>query len=165
VCRSRQTLGAMSIDGPVSGASHDVERILRSLPGWFGIESSLLEYVNDADVFPTFVATVGSQVAAFVTVREHFPQAWEVHCIAVHAESRNRGLGRALLRHVELWLARRGVLFLQVKTMAAASPSPEYAQTRAFYKAVGYVPLEEFPLLWGPELPVLQLVKAVKNGA
>ena len=49
----------------------------------------------------------------------------------------------------------------QVKTLAASHPSPEYAQTRAFYEALGYVPLEVFPTLWAAHLPVLQLVKAL----
>ena len=32
-------------------------------------------------------------------------------------------------------------------------------QQRAFYLACGFRPLEEFPTLWGPENPALQLVK------
>ena len=41
------------------------------------------------------------------------------------------------------------------------SPSPEYAETRGFYAKIGYLPLEVFPELWGPRLPVLQLVKTL----
>lgn len=40
-------------------------------------------------------------------------------------------------------------------------PSPEYAETRRFYASVGYTALEMFPELWGPRLPVLQLVKGL----
>jgi GNAT superfamily N-acetyltransferase len=151
----------MKLEGPVSGVSQEAERILRTLPRWFGIESSLLEYVHDTERFPTFVAREDARVVAFITVREHFAETWEVHCLAVQAESRQHGIGKALHRHVEQWLARRGVRFVQVKTIAASSPSPEYAQTRAFYAAIGYVPLEVFPLLWEPRLPVLQLIKAL----
>ena len=46
-----------------------------------------------------------------------------------------------------------------VKTLSASDPSVEYAETRAFYARLGYTPLEEFPTLWGPGVPVLQLVK------
>ena len=155
----------MDTQGPESDVSAEAERILRTLPMWFGIEEALQEYVRDTTTLPTFVARDGGETVAFLTVKEHFPQSWEVHCLAVQAQSRNRGIGRALHAYVEQWLAQRGVRFLQVKTIAASRPSPAYAQTRAFYLAIGYTPLEEFPLLWEPRLPVLQLVKALENAA
>jgi GNAT superfamily N-acetyltransferase len=130
---------------------------------WFGIEEALQEYVQDTERLPTFVARDGQAIVGFLTVREHFPTAWEVHCLAVEAQTRNRGVGGLLHAHVESWLARKGVRYLQVKTISASSPSKEYAQTRSFYLAIGYQPLEEFPLLWAPRLPVLQLVKALPS--
>ena len=154
----------MTIEGPARGISRECERILRTLPRWFGIESSTLQYVRDTETHPTFVARTPQGIRAFLTVREHFAQAWEVHCIAVDAAVRRQGLGRELHRHVEGWLAKRGVRFLQVKTMAESSGSAEYAETRRFYTGIGYVPLETFPELWGPRLPVLQLVKLVDDG-
>ena len=98
------------------GVAEQCERVLRTLPLWFGIESSLLEYVQDTERFPTFVARAGTDILGFVTVREHFAEAWEVHCIAVTAAARNQGVGRALHAHVERWLTARGVRLLQVKT-------------------------------------------------
>ncbi len=59
----------------------------------------------------------------------------------------------------------REVRLLQVKTLAAAHPSPEYAETRAFYRAMGYAELEVFAQLWGPGLPVLQWVKGLREAA
>jgi GNAT superfamily N-acetyltransferase len=148
----------MQLTGPsISAASHS-ERILRSLPRWFGIEESLQDYVADTERFPTFLA-VAHEPVAFITVREHFTQSWEVHCIAVEASYRGTDIGRALHEHVAAWLVARGCHLLQVKTLAASHPSTEYAQTRGFYERLGYTPLEVFPLLWGPHLPVLQLVK------
>jgi GNAT superfamily N-acetyltransferase len=153
----------MRFEGPHTGVAKDAERILRTLPMWFGIEEALQEYVQDTERLPTFVARDGQAIVGFLTVREHFPTAWEVHCLAVEAQTRNHGVGRSLHAHVESWLARKGVRYLQVKTISASSPSKEYAQTRAFYLAIGYQPLEEFPLLWAPRLPVLQLVKALPS--
>lgn len=43
-------------------------------------------------------------------------------------------------------------------------PSRFYAETRAFYRSLGYVPVEIFPELLGPTLPVLQLVKMLAAG-
>jgi GNAT superfamily N-acetyltransferase len=141
-------------------AASDCERILRTLPRWFGIEESLQEYVKDSERYPTFLA-VAHEPVAFITIREHFPQSWEVHCIAVEARYRGTGIGRQLHEHVESWLRAQGVQAVQVKTLASSHPSSEYAETRSFYARLGYIPLEVFPLLWEPHLPVLQLVKLV----
>lgn len=149
----------MELVGPLPHSSADCERILRSLPRWFGIEESLLEYVRDADRFPTFHALEGARSVGFLTVREHFPPSWEVHCMGVLADKRGQGIGRKLHAHVERWLEERGAELLQVKTLAGSHPSVEYAETRAFYASMGYTPHEVFPTLWGPKLPVLQLVK------
>lgn len=151
----------MRLEGPVADVAADCERVLRTLPRWFGIESALLEYVQDTARHPTFVARVDGRIVAFLTTRRHFDAAWEVHCLAVEAARRGQGLGRALHAFVEDWLRTQGARFVQVKTMSEASGSAEYAQTRAFYARIGYLPLEEFPTLWGPRLPVLQLVKVL----
>jgi len=95
------------------------------------------------------------------TPEQHFAESSEVHCLPIDAASRRQGIGRAIHRHAEQWLSRRGVRFLQVKTIAASNPSPQYGETRAFYASVGYSPLERIPLLWRPEHPALQLVKAL----
>ena len=84
--------------------------------------------------------------------------------MAVEAQHRGNGHGSALLTHSEEWLAARGVQFLQVKTVAATSDSVEYAETRKFYEARGFIELEVFPELWDPWNPALQLVKVLNAG-
>ena len=51
--------------------------------------------------------------------------------------------------------------FLQVKTLSDKHPDAGYAKTRAFYLAMGFRLLEEFPDLWGPTNPCWQLMKAL----
>jgi len=121
-----------------------------------------MEYVRDTERFPTFVARAADGIVGFATIRPHFPEAWELNCIAVAAHVRNQGVGRALHGSVERWLASQAVRLLQVKTLSDSHPSAEYAETRRFYARVGYVALEAFPNLWGPRLPVLQLVKVLR---
>jgi N-acetylglutamate synthase-like GNAT family acetyltransferase len=147
------------IVGPSLDARAECEQVLRSLPMWFGIEEALQMYANDTLTQPTFAARKGGKIVGFVSLKEHFAQAWEIHCIAVHAASRNAGIGRALVTHVQAWLAAKNVTLLQVKTVAATSPSKAYAQTREFYSHLGFQPLEVFPLLWAPQNPCLQLIK------
>jgi GNAT superfamily N-acetyltransferase len=153
----------MKFIGPSVHAEAQCEQVLRSLPLWFGIEEALLEYAQATTQLPTFAAVESEQVVGFVSLRQHFLKSWELHCIAVHADARCKGLGRAMHTHAEQWLAAQGAQLLQVKTLAASHPSPEYAQTRVFYERMGYVPLEVFPELWAPHLPVLQLVKRLRG--
>jgi hypothetical protein len=68
-----------------------------------------------------------------------------------------------MLRHAEAVLAADGVEFLQVKTLSPRHPDEGYRKTRAFYEAYGFRPLEEFPTLWSPDQPALQLVKTVSG--
>ncbi|WP_409077220.1 GNAT family N-acetyltransferase [Rubrivivax gelatinosus] len=79
----------------------------------------------------------------------------------VSSRCRLTGVGRQLHRHAEHWLLAQGARHLQVKTVAAGHPSPEYAETRSFYKALGYEELEVFAGLWRPGLPVLQMIKVL----
>jgi ribosomal protein S18 acetylase RimI-like enzyme len=155
----------MSIARTARNVEVECESVLRSLPMWFGQEDSLLEYVRGTSHFPTFVSTDGNAVRGFVTLQQHFPQSFEIVCVAVHAAARSRGIGRALLEHASAWASAQGGQFLQVKTIAASHPSPEYAQTRAFYERVGFIPLEVFPTLWTAQHPCLQLVKRLHNVA
>jgi len=154
----------MPIIGPALNERAQCEAVLRSLPMWFGIEPALVMYADDTVRLPTFAAVEGSEIQGFISLRQHFPQAWEVHCLAVRAEARNHGIGKALLAHAEGWLSKQGVSLLQVKTVAATSASKEYAQTREFYAHVGFQPLEVFPELWSPRNPCLQLVKLLVGG-
>ena len=118
-------------------------------------------YAQDTARFPTFALTNADALVAFLSLTEHFPQSWEVHCMAVHADERHRGHGTLLLSHAEQWLIARGVKFLQVKTVAQSSGSKAYAETRAFYSAKGFTPMEIFPTLWAPQNPALQLLKVL----
>jgi len=147
------------IIGPELNREDDCEAILRSLPKWFGIEKALQMYVRDSSQLPSFGFESGKQLGGFISLKEHFPRAWEVHCIAVSARERNRGIGTKLLEHAESWLVSQGVRFLQIKTIADTSPDPYYAETREFYLRKGYEPIEVFPELWAPTNPALQLVK------
>jgi ribosomal protein S18 acetylase RimI-like enzyme len=145
-----------------SGAMPDaVERILRDLPDWFGIESSLLEYVESARHLPTYAAFDAEGHAVGVCLVEHHgPAAAEIELIAVLRDHHRRGVGRQLLAAVAEDLRAAGVHLLQVKTLGRADASEEYAATRRFYEAIGFVDLEEFPAgaLW-PEHACLLMVE------
>ena len=153
----------IDIIGPDLQRADECEAVLRSLPRWFGIEHALLMYARDSASMPSFGMVHDDQVMGFITLREHFPEAWDIHCIAIHAHVRNQGQGTRLLRHAEAWLIERGVRFLQVKTVAATSKSEAYAQTREFYARRGFTPVEIFPTLWDAHNPALQCIKVLNH--
>ena len=51
--------------------------------------------------------------------------------------------------------------FLTVKTLSASHPDKGYAQTKEFYKACGFMQVEEFKELWSIGHPCLFMVKAL----
>jgi ribosomal protein S18 acetylase RimI-like enzyme len=143
-----------------SGSGPVCRAILEALPSWFGIPEAVEDYVSVADRSPTVIARVEGRDVGFLTVVQHNEFAAEIYAMGVVPEWHRRGIGTAMLDHVEASLAGSGVEYLQVKTLSASHPDPGYARTRAFYLARGFRPLEEFPDLWNPGNPALQLVKA-----
>ena len=134
-------------------------RILEELPDWFGIETARRRYIEELPACEAYVATAGNEVRGFIAVRQHSPFSAEVHVMAVERAAQRRGLGRALVEHVEGKLRSRGVEYLSVKTLGPSRPDRGYAATRAFYEALGFRPLEETTAFWGEENPCLLMVK------
>jgi hypothetical protein len=56
-------------------------------------------------------------------------------------------------------LVASGIEYLQVKTLSDSHPDEGYVKTRAFYRSVGFRPLEEMRELWSPDQPALLLIK------
>ena len=139
-----------------------VERLLRALPEWFGIEESLTQYVRDAKSAPTYLASDGKAgaVVGALLIRRHYPESAEIHLLAVDPRWHRRGVGRALVEAVEGDLVASGARIVQVKTLGPSDPDEHYARTLAFYRAMGFVPLQEVNELW-PGNPCLILVKSL----
>jgi GNAT superfamily N-acetyltransferase len=138
-----------------------VDALLRSLPEWFGIESSIVEYVAAAEHLPTYlVRQVTGEPAGVLLAARHFPGAAEIYLMAVARSAHRTGVGRALIEALEADLIADGAKFLQVKTLGPAHPDSGYAKTRLFYLAMGFAPLEENHDLW-PGNPCLIMIKSL----
>jgi ribosomal protein S18 acetylase RimI-like enzyme len=164
-----------------------VERLLRKLPDWFGIESSVIEYIESARRLPAYLAwrhdppapagsppapagsPPGSAVsppgpaAGVLLAVRHFPRSAEIYLMAVDPAVHRQGAGRALVTALEADLTADRVEFLQVKTLGPSHPDPGYARTRQFYASVGFRPLEEITGLW-PDNPCLIMIKTLPPG-
>ncbi len=140
-----------------------LERLLRDLPEWFGIEESIVAYIRDAAALPSAAAALDGEIVGVCTIRRHTPVAAEIEVLAVRRNLHRNGIGRKLLERVEADLRADGVELVQVKTFGPSGSSAEYERTRAFYAALGYLPLEELTALWGPENPCLISVKPLRR--
>lgn len=147
-----------------------VNRLLRSLPGWFGIESSVVQYVAKAHELPTYLAWPAAESPGRVAERQpvgvllaarHFRDSAEIYLMAVEPGLHRRGIGRALVEELETDLIADGAHLLQVKTLGPSRPDAGYDQTRKFYARSGFRPLEEIHGLW-PGNPCLLMVKNLK---
>jgi GNAT superfamily N-acetyltransferase len=133
--------------------------VLAALPDWFGIEEAVDSYVRDVAALQTFAAGRDG----FLALKQHTDAAAEISVMGVRPESRGRGLGTALLEAAEPFLRAREVEYLQVKTLGPSQPSEHYAETRSFYAARGFRPLEELTAIWGEENPCLIMVKSLSS--
>ena len=157
----RKMIDSITIQPPCKNCGQACEQILRALPEWFGIEESLIQYVKDADSMPTMLVKDGDDVVGFLTIKRHFPESEDIHCMGILPKYHRTGTGRVLIQALENHLKDEGVKILQVKTVSADRNCDTYAKSRAFYKAVGFIPLEVFPTLWDEANPCLVLVKAL----
>lgn len=139
-----------------------VRRILESLPDWFEDPEAIDNYVSAAGDIQ-FVSRVAVELGNLLGVslsRRHFCESAELHLIAVDPAAHGRGIGRALIDQATADLREDGCKLLSVHTVGPSFENEPYARTRAFYRAMGFYPLEEHNKLdWdGPTLiPVRQL--------
>ena len=133
--------------------------ILKSLPHWFGIPESNAAYERDVETLPMFAAIKDNVPIGFLALKKHTPHAVEIHVMGVRPEHHRHGIGAALIKRAEEFTLDSGARVLTVKTRSSSRPDPGYLKTLAFYEKMGFLALEEFPLLWDVENPALMLAK------
>jgi GNAT superfamily N-acetyltransferase len=137
------------------------DTILRALPEWFGIESSIIEYVEGVVPSKFYVAHHEDAPVGFLSITTHNIHTSEIYVMGILEPFHRQGVGRLLLNAAEDDLRKENVRFLMVKTLGSSHPDVHYARTREFYAHSGFYPLEEIPEVWGPANPCLIMVKAL----
>lgn len=135
--------------------------ILEALPEWFGKPDSLTEYVEAVEKQVMFVAFVRGEPVGFVALEKHNAINTEMAVLGALPHYHRKGVGRAIIEKVIDFVKAEGGRFVTVKTIAEEGGSAAYDETRKFYIAMGFEPLELFPDLWDPWNPCLLMIREV----
>ena len=149
------------ITGPYLEQTVVCSPILRALPDWFGIEQALMGYEAAINKLPTFLARAGDQTVGFLSLKQHNPYSAEIYVMGVLPDFHHAGIGRALVEIAQRYAKSLQIEYLQVKTLGPSNNDAGYAQTRSFYAAMGFRPLEEFTQIWDENNPCLVMVKRI----
>jgi len=133
--------------------------ILRSLPNWFGVEESIIDYVNKVRLMPLWAALDCEEVVGFLALKTHNIYTSEISVMGVLPEYHRSGIGRQLIENCEQFCLKSKTEFLTVKTLDDTVASNSYSKTRNFYLSLGFRPLEVFPLHWDENNPCLFMAK------
>jgi GNAT superfamily N-acetyltransferase len=106
-------------------------------------------------------AQADEHIEGYVALAEHFSVNCEIHSMGVDPNWHRRAIGRALINATIQWSAERGFTYVSVKTLSERHKDPNYAKTRSFYLAMGFLAFEELPELWGADNPCLLLIRRV----
>lgn len=135
--------------------------VLRALPNWFGNEAAIVDYTNMVQDMPFYAAFDGETPIGFVAIKIHNAYTAEVCVMGVYKKYHRRGIGRQLISCCVQYCEENGHGFLTVKTLDASAKSKSYEKTRLFYSALGFRPLEVFPLFWDEDNPCLLMAKHI----
>ena len=136
--------------------------ILVGLPDWFGLPESIEDYACNVERMTMFAYLVDVVPVGFIAIERHYPHVAEAYVLGVQRAFHRQGIGKALFDHAIRMLRQQGVRYFTVKTLAEQRANKAYAGTRRFYDAMGFVPIEVFPTLWGRENPCLMMLKALQ---
>lgn len=137
------------------------DSILHQLPNWFGIEESIQEYIEGVKGKVFYAVYNGYDVVGFICLKMNNPYTAEIYVMGILEPYQRHGIGRNLVNIAEQYIKENHYKFLMVKTVGESLDDESYRRTRAFYRSVGFYPLEEIKEIWGEENPCLILVKHI----
>ena len=139
------------------------EKVLRRLPKWFGIESSLGDYVVAVHDLPFWAALEGENCVGIVAGKIHHGHTGDIYVLGNLPEYHGQGIGRQLMAAAEDYFTQNGCKYVIVKTLSELAKSEEYEMTRKFYLKVGYQPLITLAEMWDENNPCLIMIKVLRQ--
>ena len=138
-------------------------KIMHSIPAWFSPPEDIDRKAIIHRGYPFFAAYDGDEPVGFTALKIHNEYTADIYYIGVLEEYQRQGIGRRLVEAVEQYCGDRGYVYLTVKTLDSSAAYKPYDRTRAFYKKMGFIPLEVFATLWDADNPCLFLAKYLKK--
>jgi GNAT superfamily N-acetyltransferase len=136
--------------------------VIASLPYHFGLESGRRQCAEAVRSQAGLAAVSGTGVVGFLTWRPWYRTSREITWMAVHADRRGEGIGRALVERLVAECAGRA-RHLVVTTLSEATPEPGvtdgYARTRRFYERNGFEPVWEPAGWWDRDNQAVLMVR------
>jgi len=108
------------------------------LDKWFN-EPGRAQMARDLGSHEGLVAHADGRLVGFVTWNPIDGETANLSWMGVEEELRRSGIGRTLLAAMFPRLRHAGFRVLEVSTVADSLDYPPYADTRAFYRAMGFV--------------------------
>jgi GNAT superfamily N-acetyltransferase len=143
------------------------DAIIASLPYFFGDPAGVADCAKAVRSQPGVVALFDGGPVGFITLERHFAESAEITWMAVHADHRRQGIGRALIEAAVERARRASVRTLCVLTLGPSvseERGPDnYHGTRRFYRANGFVPLRELELRTWNDSHALMLARAIAS--
>lgn len=136
--------------------------ILEKLPEWFGNKQALDEYVQKVKEIPYYAALdIKGKCIGFFSIKIHYQHTGDIFVCGVLPEHQHNGVGKALYHAVEKLFIQNDCKYVIVKTLSDVVNFEPYAQTRRFYKSIGFEPLITLTEMWDEENPCLIMFKSL----
>jgi GNAT superfamily N-acetyltransferase len=142
------------------------DAVIASLPYFFGDPTGIRDCAEAVRTQRGWVALIDGALAGFLTLHPHFDDSAEITWMAVGADRRRSGIGRALIDAACAGAAADGARMLCVLTLGPSVPedaTDNYEGTRRFYRANGFVPLRELGLREWNDSHALMLARSLNH--
>jgi GNAT superfamily N-acetyltransferase len=113
----------------------DLARLLHG-EDWRNHHAEEMREILDSNSIRTWVAEVDGTRVGFVAARVVDParRIGEVRIVGVDPAAQRQGIGKALIRHAEVWLHEQGMAVAFIGT----GGDPGHAPSRGLYESLGY---------------------------
>ena len=135
--------------------------ILRKLPEWFGIETSLLEYVNTVYKYNFWAAFDNNNCIGFFSVKIHHNRTGDIYVCGINPNYHRKGIGKLLYKELEKYCIKNSCEYIIVKTVDEIDIKKSYGKTVKFYKSIGFKELITIPEVWDKNNPCLIMIKII----
>jgi len=133
--------------------------IINDLPLWFGISESNQEYSLNVKKYDFIGIYDEQEEIGFVSIKNNNEFVAELYVLGIIKKYHHKGIGTKVIDYICKDLRKKGIKYLEVKTLDGSKESEEYRKTRMFYEKIGFIPLDTLKNEWGEENPCLIMIK------